>query len=167
MGAVPDLHARTVVGVFDTFAAAEAAASALRSAGYPLDQLSVAHAPPGTPPSLGAEDTRAAEGAVAGAGAGALLGGAIALTAVALSGGALLVAGPILAALGGGVVGGLAGSFVGLGIPTDHAKRYAAAVRAGGVLVAVNVPDENASRTAADLLRGQGARDVEDFAPAL
>lgn len=167
-GAVPDFRARTVVGVFDTLNTADAAADALRAAGYPLDQLSVAHAPAGTPPSVGAEDTRAAEGTAAGAAAGALLGGALGLTAVALTGGgALLVAGPILAALGGGAVGGLTGSFVGLGIPTDHAERYDKAVRAGGALVAINVSDEAAAHAAAEMLRGQGARDVEDFTPAL
>ena len=158
----------TVVGVFDTLEAAERAAHALRAAGCPLEQVSVAHAPKGTPPSLGAEDTKAAEGAAAGATADALLGGAIALTAVALTGGgALLAAGPILAALGGGAVGGLAGSFVGLGLRDEHAERYAAAVRAGGVLVAINVPNEAAARSAADILRRQGARDAEDFTPAM
>ena len=167
-GTVPDVQARTVVGVFDTLDAADGAADALHAAGYPLDQLSVAHAPEGTPPSVGAEVTRAAEGTAAGAAAGALLGGALGLTAVALTGGgALLVAGPILAALGGGAVGGLTGSFVGLGIPTDHAERYDKAVRAGGALVAINVPDDDDAHAAAEMLRGQGARDVEDFTPTL
>src|SRR5439155_22267453 len=127
-------------------------------AGYAPEHVSVVRGPAGTPPPRSASDTKSGAGTAAGAAAGAVIGGAIGLTALALTGvGAVLAAGPILAALSaaltGGAVGALVGSLAGLGVPTERAKHYEAAVRAGGILVAVHTPDEAAANQAAGLLR--------------
>jgi hypothetical protein len=70
-----------------------------------------------------------------------------------------------LGALTGGALGGLVGPFVGLGMPTEHARVYEAAVRAGGV--AVKVPNHVAANCARRILTAQGARQVEDYTRAL
>src|SRR6185503_9448246 len=89
-------------------------------------------------------NTKAPEGAVAGAGTGGVLGGTVGLLAgigaLAIPGvGPFLAAGPIMAALSGAAVGatvgGIAGALVGLGIPEFEAKRYAGKVQGGNVLV--------------------------------
>ena len=92
--------------------------------------------------------TGAATGAVVGGLAGLLIGiGAIAIPGI----GALLVAGPLVAALGltgaaastvagattGAVAGGLIGALVKLGIPEEDAKVYEEKVKSGAILVAV------------------------------
>jgi len=171
-GVVPNLAARSVVGVFDRFEDANAATQALQRAGYTPDDISVVQGPAGTPPPVSASDTKSREGTAAGAAIGAVVGGAIGLTALALTGvGAVLAAGPILAALSGaltgGAVGALVGSLAGLGVPTERAEQYEAAVRAGGTLVAVRAEDESAAAQAADLLRQHHARDVDSFRPSL
>ena len=171
-GVVPNLEARSVVAVFDRFEDADAATHELQQAGYAADHISVVRGPAGTPPAISASDTQASKGIAAGATAGAVIGGAIGLTALALTGvGAILAAGPIAVALGsaltGGAVGALVGSLAGLGVPTERAKQYEEAVRAGGILVAVRVEGEDAANRAADLLRRCNARDVDSFRPSL
>ena len=171
-GVVPNLTARSVVAVFDRFEDADAAAQALQRAGYPADQISVVQGPAGTPPAISASDTKTGQGAATGVVAGAVIGGAIGLGALALTGiGAVLAAGPIMAALAGtvagGAVGALVGSLAGLGVPKEQAEQYEAAVRAGGILVAVRADDEAEAGQASDLLRQHNARDVNSFRPSL
>ena len=103
---------------------------------------------------------------------GAIVGGAIGLAALAIPGiGPLLAAGPIAAALGGavagGALGGLIGSLVGLGIPTEHAKEYEAAVRSGGIVVAIKVADQEGCDRAAEILRRHGAQEATSYNQAL
>jgi hypothetical protein len=171
-GSVPDLRARTVVAVFDGSAGAEAAAAALRQRGVPDEDISVVRRGEETPPPQSADETRSGAGTVAGASAGAVIGGALGLVALTIPGvGPLLAAGPIAAALGGamagGAVGGLVGSFAGLGVPTDEAKAYEAAVRDGSVVLAVRTPDEDAADAATAFLEQQGARRATSYQPAL
>jgi hypothetical protein len=169
---LPHALGRTVVGVFDRLEDAEAAARDLQAAECGYEHVSIVTQPAGGPRELGAEETRAGRGAVAGASAGAILGGALSLTALAIPGaGPLLAAGPIVTvlsgALVGGAVGGLAGSFVGLGVPKEHAHAYEAAVRAGGVVLSVALPDQKAADCAHRVLAEHGARELERFQPAL
>jgi len=171
-GAVPNLAARSVIGVFDRFEDADAAATALQRSGFPPDKISVVRGGADTPPARSASDTRATEGTAAGATVGAVIGGVIGLTALALTGiGPILAAGPIAAALTGaltgGAVGALVGSLAGLGVPTERARAYEAAVRAGGILVAVTADDDAAANTASDVLLRHNARDVDRFQPSL
>ena len=171
-GAVPNLGARSVVGVFDRFEDADAAATALQRAGFAPDQISVVRGGADTPPTRSAGETRTHEGTAAGATVGAVIGGAIGLTALALTGiGPILAAGPIVAALTGaltgGAVGALVGSLAGLGVPTERAQAYEAAVRSGGILVAVKGEDDAGATQAHDILMRHGAHDVDSFHPSL
>jgi hypothetical protein len=171
-GAVPDLAARTVVAVFDDAAAATRAATALRQRGVSDDDLSIVRQGEETPPPQSADDTKSGSGTVAGASAGALIGGALGLAALAVPGfGPLLAAGPLAVALGGavtgGAVGGLVGSFAGLGVPTEEAQAYEEALRSGSIILAVNAADEDAAGALESLLREQGARSATSYQPAL
>jgi len=170
-GIVPDMDARTVVGIFERFDQADAALRALRDAGVSDRDISLVMQDTGSAPERGAGETKANQGTVAGASVGAVVGGIAGLAALAIPGiGPILAAGPIAAALGaltGGALGGLLGSFSGLGIPTEHAKAYDAAVRAGGVVLAIRVPDAQADERVSDILRQGGARDVASYTQAL
>jgi hypothetical protein len=64
-------------------------------------------------------------------------------------------------------MGALVGSLAGLGVPKADAERYEAAVREGGVLVAVKVQDDSAAQHAADLMCEHNARDVNSFHPSM
>ncbi|HEX2032613.1 MAG TPA: general stress protein [Chloroflexota bacterium] len=172
LGAVPNLEARTVVGVFERREEATAAAQALRDAGYSGEEISVVHQDESVAPVRSAEETKSGSGTVAGASAGALLGGALGLAALTIPGiGPLLAAGPIVAALSGavagGAIGGLVGSFAGLGVPTEKAQAYEAAVRSGAAVVAVRTQDEAAAARVVDVLNRHGARQATTYQPAL
>ena len=171
-GVLPDLSAHIVVGIFDQFEQADAARKALRQAGYRDENISLVMQERETAPEVSANETKANEGAIAGVSAGAVVGGAIGLAALAIPGiGPLLAAGPIAAALGGALagsaLGGLIGSFSGLGIPTEHAKRYEAAVRSGGVVLAIKVPDREAADRVRAMLDQHGAREAGNYNQAL
>jgi stress response protein YsnF len=64
--------------------------------------------------------------------------------------GPIVAAGPLVAALTGAGVGaatgGIVGALIGLGIPEEHAHRYAEGVRRGGALVTVTTHDKEAAR---------------------
>jgi hypothetical protein len=113
--------------------------------------------------------TKAPEGAVAGAGSGALIGGTlgwlVGIGALALPGmGPLLAAGPIIAMLSGigvgGTVGGLAGGLIGMGIPEYEAKRYEGRVRKGGILLSVHCDNADWTKRALQILRETKAEEV-------
>lgn len=80
-------------------------------------------------------------GGVAGAGAGAALGWAVALGATPILG-PLAAAGPLLTILAGAAVGGTTGSaigaIVGAGLPAHRAKHYETKLGAGEVIVAAH-----------------------------
>lgn len=171
MGVFPNLQQHNVVAIFDSMAAAEAAVDDLRAAGFGAEEISLVRRSEGDAPQVGAEHTRAEQGAATGASVGAVVGGAIGLTALAVTGiGAVLAAGPIVAiltgVLTGGALGGLVGSLAGLGIPSERAKRYEEAVRQGGVFMTVKTSGDEANR-AVDILNRRGAREVESYTPAL
>jgi len=114
-------------------------------------------------------NTKAPEGAVAGAGAGGVLGGTIGLLAgigaLAIPGvGPFIAAGPLLAALsgaaGGAALGGGVGALVGLGIPEIEAKRYEGKLRGGNILLAVHAESRDDQTTAKRVLQERGAHDV-------
>lgn len=171
-GVVPNLGARTVVGVFDGLEGAEAAARGLQAAGFSQQDFSIAQQSAEAAPQVGAEHTRANRGIVTGVSAGAILGGVAGLGALAIpSFSSLIGAGPIAAVLGGavagGALGGLVGSFAGLGVPTEQAKEHETAVRAGGTVMSVKTADEATAERASRLLTEQGARSVSSYTPAL
>jgi hypothetical protein len=115
------------------------------------------------------EETKAPEGAAAGAGAGAVVGGGLGwlagIGALAIPGiGPVIAAGPIMAALSGaaigGAVGGLTGALIGLGIPEEEAPRYESKVKGGNALISVHSENPEETRRAQEIFETAGAEDV-------
>jgi hypothetical protein len=114
-------------------------------------------------------NSKAPEGAVAGAGTGGVLGGALGwiagIGALAIPGvGPFIAAGPILAALSGAAVGaalgGIAGALVGMGIPEIEAKRYEGKIKAGNILISVHTENSEEITRAKDLFSKSGGQDI-------
>jgi hypothetical protein len=90
-------------------------------------------------------ETKAAEGAgagaVAGGGLGALLA-ALAASGIAIPGMPMIAMGTLAAALTGagtgGALGALIGGLIGHGIPEEHARLYDRGIRRGGIVMGVN-----------------------------
>jgi hypothetical protein len=115
------------------------------------------------------KNTKAPEGAVAGAGTGGVIGGALGwiagIGALAIPGvGPFIAAGPIIAALSGAAigaaVGGIAGGLIGLGIPEIEAKRYEGKVKAGNLLISVHTESSEEITRAKDIFTHAGADDI-------
>ncbi len=114
--------------------------------------------------------TKAPEGAVAGAGTGAVVGGTlgwlVGIGALAIPGlGPFIAAGPIMAALAGasvgGAVGGLTGALIGMGIPEYEAKRYEGIVKKGGILVSVHSDNSEWTDKAKAIFKSLGAESID------
>lgn len=161
---------KVVIGLVESQARAEAAVNGLRNAGFSSADISVLFPDQaGTRDFAHEKNTKAPEGAVAGVGAGGVIGGALGLLAgigtLAIPGvGPFIAAGPIMAALSGAAagatVGGIAGALVGLGIPELEAKRYAGKVKEGNILVSVHTDDSDEVGRAKKVLEAAGAQDV-------
>ena len=115
------------------------------------------------------KNTKAPEGAVAGAGTGGVIGGALGwiagIGALAIPGvGPFIAAGPIIAALSGAAigatVGGIAGGLIGLGIPELEAKRFEGKIKAGNILISVHTENSEEINTAKDIFTKAGAQDI-------
>jgi hypothetical protein len=115
------------------------------------------------------KNTKAPEGAVAGASTGGLIGGALGwiagIGALAIPGvGPFIAAGPIMAALSGAAVGaavgGIAGGLIGLGIPEIEAKRYEGKVKAGNLLISVHTENSDEIKQAKEIFTKAGAEDI-------
>ncbi len=111
------------------------------------------------------EATRAAKGGATGAtvgGAiGALIAGLTAVGSIVVTGGAVLVAGPIVAALAGagagGIVGGLGGALINAGFAADEANNFEEEVKAGKAVVVVHCDSDLKVTKARTSLRVAGA----------
>ncbi len=115
------------------------------------------------------KNTKAPEGATAGAGAGGVVGGTLGLLAgiglLAIPGvGPFIAAGPIMAALSGiavgAAVGGIAGALIGMGIPEIEAKRYEGKVKDGNILISVLARDSDQVSSVKDIFEKGGATDI-------
>jgi hypothetical protein len=163
-----------VFGIYRNSLEASEGADALLRAGFRKSDISAL-----MPENYGNKDighekhTKAPEGAVAGAGAGAIVGGALALLlgtgALAIPGaGLLLAAGPVISALSGvgagGALGGFAGALIGAGIPEYEVKRYEGRIRNGGILLSVHCDNADWERRAREALRDSGATDIDSSA---
>ena len=159
-----------VFGIYSTRSAAENAADAIVKSGFATSDISVL-----LPENLGSKPiatekaTKAPEGATAGGGTGAVLGGALGLLAgigaLAIPGvGPLIAAGPIMAALAGmgvgGAIGGITGALIGMGIPEYEAKRYEGRIQKGGILLSVHCTSSDEVKRAKEVLERTGAEDV-------
>src|SRR5215207_8087641 len=165
-----------VYGIYRDRAHVEDAVDALIDNGFRSEDISVL-----MPENVGTKDfaaeknTKAPEGATAGAGTGAVVGGTLGLLAgigaLAIPGlGPFIAAGPIMGALAGlgagGAVGGLVGALVGMGIPEYEAKRYEGRIREGGILLSVHCDDSDWVGRAKDILKQTGAEDVSSAGEA-
>jgi hypothetical protein len=153
---------RTVVGVFKDPKQAEEALDELRRVGFGPEQVGVAMRQPEPPPKdPNANETKAAEGGVAGALTGGTVGGLLGAAAAALIPGVGAVLGlGLLAAIGtgvaaGAVAGGVLGTLIGLGIPEEDARYYQTELEAGGTLVTVKANERYDEAVA--ILRRHGA----------
>ena len=115
------------------------------------------------------KNTKAPEGAVAGASTGGVIGGALGwvagIGALAIPGaGPFIAAGPIIAALSGAAigatVGGIAGGLIGLGIPELEAKRYEGKVKAGNILISVHTENSEEIKRAKAIFTDAKAEDI-------
>ena len=142
----------------------------LKAADFSNNDISVLFPDKGTTRDFAHEkNTKSPEGAVAGAGTGGVIGGALGwiagIGALAIPGvGPFIAAGPIMAALSGvavgAAVGGIAGGLIGLGIPEIEAKRYEGKVKAGNLLISVHTEDSAEITRAKDIFTRAGAQDI-------
>lgn len=170
---------QTISAVFDQYADASAAVTALEANGVSNADISIiANNADGTHRdgnrNGGVAKNDATADAGIGAGIGATLGGAGGLLAglgiMAIPGVGPVVAagwlistaaGAIAGAVAGGATGGIIGALTGAGVPEEDAHVYAETVRRGGTLVTARVPDADAPRLNA-LLQQHKSIDVAD-----
>jgi hypothetical protein len=165
-----------VYGIYPSELNAETAVDRLRTAGFRNTDVSILY-----PENAGSKDlaheknTKAPEATVAGAGTGAVIGGALGwlagIGALAIPGlGPFIAAGPIMGLLSGvgvgGAVGGLTGGLIGLGIPEYEAKRYEGRIRKGGLLLSVHCDSADWVKKAKAILQETGAEDVSSSGEA-
>ena len=165
-----------VFGIYPTYASLEAGVDALKAAGFRNTDISVLF-----PENEGTKDfahekgTKAPEGATAGAGTGAAIGGTLGwlagIGALAIPGlGPFIAAGPIMAALAGagvgGAVGGFTGALIGMGIPEYEAKRYEGRIKNGGTLLSVHSDNSEWTKRAKEILERTGAQDISSTGEA-
>lgn len=142
----------------------------LKGAGFSRDDISVLMADQGGTKNFAVDnETKAPEGAAAGAGTGAVVGGGLGwlagIGALAIPGlGPLIAAGPIMAALSGaaigGALGGLTGALIGMGIPEYEAQRYEGKIKGGQVLISVHSEDAEEKDRAMQIFEASGGEDI-------
>jgi hypothetical protein len=165
-----------VYGLYKDRRGVEEAVDSLKHSGFRNTDISVLF-----PDNQGSKDfaheknTKAPEGAIAGAGSGALVGGTLGWLAgiglLAVPGvGPFIAAGPIMALLAGvGVgcaVGTMVGALIGMGMPEYEAKRYEGRIRNGGILFSVHCDSSEWVTRAKELLKQTGAEDIASAAEA-
>ena len=165
-----------VFGIYPSYSDLEVGVDALKAAGFRNTDISALF-----PENAGTKDfahekgTKAPEGATAGAGTGAVLGGALGwlagIGALAIPGlGPFIAAGPIMAALAGagvgGAVGGFTGALIGMGIPEYEAKRYEGRIKKGGTLLSVHSDSSEWTKKAKEILERTGAQDISSTGEA-
>jgi hypothetical protein len=157
---------RTIARMYDSYADASAAVSALESAGIPRDDISIVANQTSTSTTTAAgpvvDTDEAASGAGTGATIGTVLGGGAGLLAgigaLAIPGlGPVVAAGWLVAALAGAgagaAAGGLIGSLTGAGVEEHEAHVYSEGVRRGGSLVTARVDESRTSEVESILAR--------------
>jgi hypothetical protein len=161
---------KTVIGLFDRYADAQAVANDLSMEGFDRNNISVMANNATGEYSEHVTTDAAGDGAGVGATTGTVVGGTLGvlagLGALAIPGiGPVIAAGPLLAGLAGAGIGALAGGIVGAlvdaGIPEEDAHYYYEGVRRGGTLVTAAVNDADAGRASAIMSR-HGAVDVRE-----
>jgi len=158
------------MGIYTDRTTISDAINVLHKAGYRATDISVLSSDnQGSKDFAHEKRTKALEGAATGAGAGAVVGAALAwivsIQIVAFPGsGPLVAAGPVLAALAGagaaGALGWIAGLLMGMRLPEYVAKRYAGRIKRGGNLLSVHCDSQEWCDRAMKTLKDTGARDI-------
>jgi hypothetical protein len=161
---------KAVMCIVQRYDQAEAIVAQLQGSGFTPNDISVLFPDKqGTRDFAHEHNTKAPEGAVAGAGTGGVLGGTIGLLAgigaLAIPGlGPFIAAGPLMGALSGAAVGagvgGLTGALIGMGIPEIEARKYEGKVKGGNLLVAVHVETQEQRKRAEDVFKLARAEDI-------
>jgi heat induced stress protein YflT len=161
---------KSVIGIVETQIQAERIVDQLQQGGIASSDVSVLFPDKrGTKDFAHEHNTKAPEGAVAGVGAGGVIGGTLGLLAgigaLAIPGvGPLIAAGPLMATLSGAAagaaVGGIAGGLIGLGVPEYEAKAYEGKVRGGNILVAVHAENSETEKRAKQVFEANSAHDI-------
>ncbi len=148
----------------------------LKGAGFSHNDISVLFPDKSSTRDFAHEkNTKAPEGATAGAGAGGVVGGTLGLLAgiglLAIPGvGPFIAAGPIMAALSGiavgAAVGGIAGALIGMGIPEIEAKRYEGKVKDGNILISVHTESSDEVARAKKIFEDAKATDISSGSEA-
>lgn len=149
---------------------AEAIVAQLQTVGFTSNDISVLFPDKqGTKDFAHEHNTKAPEGAVAGAGTGGILGGTIGLLAgigaLAIPGlGPFIAAGPLMGALSGAAlgagVGGLTGALIGMGIPEIEARKYEGKIKGGNLLIAVHTESADQRKRAEEVFKMAKADDI-------
>jgi hypothetical protein len=162
---------QSLVAIYETMSKAEAAVEALDVGGFPIKQVSIVAQNLESEKRVNGYVT-AADTSKAGAQAGAWLGGIFGLLVGAAfvwvpGVGPLVVAGPLAAALLGGVegaiggaaLGGVLGGIAGWGISKEHILKYEEVVKGGKYLVAAHGNKSEVAK-AQEILKNTGADEV-------
>jgi len=160
----------SVLGIYPDRTTVSDAINVLHKTGYRATDISVLSSNnPGSKDFAHEKHTRALETAAVGAGAGAVIGAAVAWfvsvqTVSVPEFGPLVAVGPVVAALAGagaaGAVGWIAGLLAGLGQTEYVARRYAGRIRRGGILVSVHCDSPEWCAKAKKTLEDTGARSI-------
>ncbi|HVV87968.1 MAG TPA: hypothetical protein VHE35_33235 [Kofleriaceae bacterium] len=165
-----------VFGIFRDRGHVERVVDELRRQGFRANDVSVLFPQVESTKEFAHEKhTKAPEGAAAGAGTGAVVGGTlgwlVGIGALAIPGlGPFIAAGPLMAALAGvgvgGAVGGVTGALIGMGIPEYEAKRYEGIVQKGGILVSVHSDNSEWTDKAKRIFQVMHADDIDSAGEA-
>ena len=162
---------QAVICIVPTESQADVIVSSLKDAGFCNTDISVLMPDKAGVRDMGHEKhSKAPEGTSTGAGAGAVVGGALGwlagIGALAIPGvGPFVAAGPIMAALSGAAIGaatgGVTGGLIGLGIPEYEAKQYEGKLREGNILLSVHTENGDEAKRAEEIFKAAGAKDVK------
>ncbi|SFL39002.1 general stress protein [Pelosinus propionicus] len=153
---------QTVIGVFESRARAENAVNTLRKQGFTTEEINIVSKKQNHQDQDKTYDDDITDGTLTGGtlgGIGGLLMGAGALMLPGI--GPIIAVGPITAAVGGAIAGGIAGGLIDWGIPAEASHRYEQEV-AGGSILAIIRTDTTKVNSAAEILRQNGAKDVQN-----
>ena len=170
-----------VFGIYPDRLAVDRSVEVLKAEGFRNSDISVLFPnKEGSTEFAHEKNTKAPEGATAGVGAGAAIGGVLGwlggIGLIAIPGiGPFIAAGPIMALLagagGGGALGGITGALIRMGIPEYETKRYEGFVKQGHILMSLHSDNPEWTSKVKALLVRTGARDIsstgEDKAPHL
>lgn len=154
-------NSQTIIGVFESRSSAEKAVETLRQQGFSNEEINIISKKQSQDDDTELVDDDIMDGTLTGGtigGIGGLLLGAGALMIPGV--GPILAVGPIAAAVGGAIAGGITGGLIDWGIPSEDSKRYEQEVVHGSILAIIRT-DAMKTDSVAQILRQNGAKEVK------